>query len=1275
MTLSRRWVVGAVGMVLLMAGSLLAYGQEVSGSISGTVVDPNGASVSGAVVTITNTDRAHVERTAKTDKAGFYTATSLPLGSYSVSFAMTGFKTATVTGVVLNANDQLKVDQKLIVGAATESLTITADQANVNLENGQSMGLVTGTQIHELVLNNRNYEQLLTLQPGVSYGGANDQLYIGVSLPQGTSAAVAFSINGDRPTANNWTIDGADNVDRGANLTLLAYPSVDAIAEFSTLRGTYAAEYGRGSSGQINVVTRSGANAFHGGAYEFFRNNVFNANDYFNKITSPFTPRPVLRYNDFGFTLGGPVILPHLYNGRDKTFFFYSEEFRRVVNYAVATALVPTAAERTGDFTNSYLTTAANGTTYNGNLGPVGVCGSFNVATGACLGYTTNLTGQISPAAAAYIKDVYGKVPLPNSQGNIAAHIDPHTINNNIRNVFNDNQEFARVDHALGRKTNLFYRYLHDNLPSMEGAGLFVGNGMPGVSTTTTRAPGTQHMGHATIAVKPTMLVDLGYAYSSGAVISTPVGYASGSVSRDVVSAMTLPYSVTLGIVPSLSFGNVAGISSAGIYNDYDRNHNGFGDITKVVGQHTFKFGLSYNHYQKQENSTGNGSPFAQGLFSFTNATAPSASTLAGLGTSVSAPSAFDSQWANFLLGNANAGFSQGSAALDPAITENLIELYGQDDWRATRRLTLNLGVRYSYFGQPFDDNHELTNFNPNYFTRINAETIASNGNLCTTAGQTTFTTAFTNTGVVTTYTLNNCPNLNGLNGFQPSAVADPLNGIMIGSPDYITAATSNTLPFPARNFPFTQPAGAPSIESHGSPFNQEVGQAEKHDFAPRVGFAYDLFGNGRTALRGGYGMFYDQSAVHNYELEVFTNPPFLCQTNYTSAQLGNPVNNGNTLAGPCATGAPPNLYATMVQYKTPYVQDFSLDLQQQITRTTVLDVGYFGEHGTHLQGIVDINQVRPGSFLNTSISYTQVPGCTGFTSGTCEGPLNQLRPYPGYTAINDVLNIFNQNYNSLQAKFTKHFSGKSLIDVNYSWSRGLTNAQSDYSSAPQNTYNLNAEYGPSIYNRSDILNVDGVWELPWMRAQHGIAGKVLGGWELSGIWALNSGLPLTATMSGGGTISYGPTNSVLTSTYNGQTNGGVANDAGGLDIIGPSASSLRPDMVLNPNQSTGGVQLHTRLHWFNQTAFVAPPPSSYRVGNERRGVVNGPGFDRFDFGLFRSFNLWRDAKFTVRGEGYNVFNHTNFSTIGTSATSSAFGTATADRGPRILQVGGKFDF
>ena len=281
MTLSRRWVRGAVWVVLLMAGSLLARGQEIAGSISGTVVDAAGASVSGAVVTLTNTDRAFVERTLKTNKAGFYTATSLPLGNYSVTVAAKGFKTASVSGLVMHANDALKVDRKMVVGEASETVATVVGPLPVNLENGQSVGVITGEQTRELVTSTRDYAELLTLQPGVVYTGTADQLYPGASLPSSTSNQLLFSVNGQRPGENNYTVDGANNLNRGGanpllaggGLTQLTTLSIDAIANVTTLRGTNEAQYGGNPGGVVNVATLSGTNKLHGSAYEFFRND------------------------------------------------------------------------------------------------------------------------------------------------------------------------------------------------------------------------------------------------------------------------------------------------------------------------------------------------------------------------------------------------------------------------------------------------------------------------------------------------------------------------------------------------------------------------------------------------------------------------------------------------------------------------------------------------------------------------------------------------------------------------------------------------------------------------------------------------------------------------------------------------------------------------------------------------------------------------------------------------------------------------------------------
>ena len=1195
------------------------FAQETTGSISGTVTDSSGAFVKGATVTITNTDRAHVERVLTTDSKGHYVGSSLPIGFYSVKVEDAGFKTEVETSLALHVNDALTVNRTLATGSATEIVTVTADQVQLNLENGMSQGLINGTQIRELAMNNRNYEQLLLLQPGVSFGGASDQLYIGTSLPAGTSNQVAFSINGSRPTSNNWTIDGADNVDRGANLTLLSYPSVDAIAEFKTLRGNYLAEFGRNASGQIDVIIRSGTNSLHGSAYEFFRNNIFNANTYFNKVAA-LTPRPLLRYNDFGGTLGGPVFIPKVYDGRNKTFFFFSYEGRRVINYASATALLPTAAERAGDFTQAYGT---------GNVpGSVAVCTGVtqNQAAGTytCNGYGTKIT-NISPTAAAYLKDIYAKTPLPPVAANIAAGIDPHTYIYNQRNVFNNDQEIARVDHTMG-KLSVFYRYLHDSLPSQEAGGLFNGSAFPGVPNTITKSPGTQHIGHATYAFSPTLVADLGYAYSYGAVLSTPAGLGAQTASPDIKPNLPypttgIPSSTPMGIIPTVSIAGLTAITNTGVYDDTDHNQNVFGSVTKTIGVHTFKVGATFNHYTKHENALGNGSPFQQGSFGFTNsgASTPSATVAAATCTGCLVPSQADASFAQFLIGNVNNSFTQGSAALTVNIVQNSIEGYVQDDWRITPHLTLNLGVRYSYFAQPIDTNNLLSNFSPSAFVAANAQTVSSTGVLCV-------------AGVAA------CANTNGLNRGVANPTGDPINGVILGNPGTF---------------------------GHASPYGNKVATAQKGNVAPRFGFAYDVFGNGRTAFRGGFGTAYDQSQVHPYENNGFSNKPFVNVPTIPLTTFDNP--GGGTAS---VATALPSVQGFSTNYQTPYTMQYSLDVQQAITSSLSLDVGYFGSMSRHLQGVVDANSLQPGSFLSKGLSqYTVCAG--GFTSTACEQQLNQIRPYPGYLNVNITSTIFTANYNGLQVKTTKKFAGESYIDANYTWSRALTNAINDYATAPQNVYNINGDYGRAVYDRTNILTFDGVYQLPWYRDQKGLVGHAVGGWEITGLYTINSGLPLTITeSSAGGTIGYGNQVSTL-----GLANGGAVNDSAGLGIMnGPDPASLRPNQVANPNNGYGG-QIHTRLNWFYRPAFVSPTAASVSVGNEKRGVVSGPGYNRLDMGFLRNFKITEGVKFQLRGEAFNLINHTNFQAVGTSVTASTFGQVTSARDNRILQVAGKINF
>jgi hypothetical protein len=1342
MTLSRRWVRGAVWVVLLVAGSVLTRAQEVTGNISGTVVDGKGVAVSGAVVSLTETDQAHVARTLKTSKTGFYSAPRLPAGNYSATIAANGFKTVTVSGIVLNANDVMKLDQTLAAGSASETVAVSAGPLPVNLGDSASRTVITGTQVHELPLPTRNYAGLVVLQPGVSQAANTDRIYGGGSLPTGMTNQVLFSINGRPPSENNWTLDGADNVNHGGGnaalpaggTSLIAYPSVDAISEVVTLRGTYEAEYGRNASGQINVSTISGTNGLHGSAYEFFQNNIFNANNYFNNLAG--LHHPILRYNDFGFTLGGPVVIPHFYNGKNKTFFFYSQEFRRVVNYATTTTLVPTTNELNGIFDGA-------------------VCATFTTTSGVCNTYTTGysnppttpslatlLTFSGSPAAqSAYYKNIYGGAANQRYIPNPGPGQDSHTLTSyRSPSTFNDMQEFVRIDESYGHRINGFYHYLHDSFPTTEANGLFqTAGGLPGVQNTSTTSPDTQHIGHMTIAVHPTFLIDMGYAYSSSAIHSVPTGLASKSVDAansaaaglpSISSSTVLPYlnlpanpliGSTLGIIPSVTFAGISGfntpsgISNIGIYNELSVNHSGFGDITKVIGQHTLKFGVAYNHYQLKENATGNASPYPQGNFTFSPST-PNAAQLTASGAAKAA-SPFDSEFANFLLGNVNGGYTQAAQVLTPSINENLIETYAQDDWRATARLTLNLGVRYSFFGQPYDDSKELTNFDPATFNKDFAETVDSNGNLCTPASQTTINAS--STGGASTYTLHDCANVNGLSAYEPSFVASPIEGIILGNPE---TTIGEGLPFGlpgnlasinngVQNCPNTAAGNTNECSStqglggYGSPYGQVVGHAEKHDFAPRIGFAYDVFGDGKTALRGGYGISYDAGAVSIYEQEVFNNPPYQYVANYAATVMSLPscstTLNGtigasvcNSVAGSLAPAgsalnnfSPPTLYSTPLVYKTPYLQQYSLDLQQSITPTLKLDIGYFGDHGSHLLGRVDINQPYPGAFAQPStsslasetINYTQVAGCAGFVSQACEAPLNQIRPYAGYSSINAVETIFNSNYNGLQAKVTKKFSGNSMIDANYTFSRALTNVPGDLNQGAQNSYNFSQNYGPNPLNRSNVLTVDAVWDLPWYRDQKGIVGAIAGGWQLTGIWVVNSGLPLTVTMPTGGVVNYGfGTSNFVTSAYNPSlTNGGLVNDSAGLGIApgSRSLSVLRPNVVLNPNNGYGLVSLKNRTNWFNQTAFIAPSPASYQVGNEKSGIITGPGLNRLDLGVSRTFKLYRQSVFELRGEAFNAINHTNWGTVSTDAASPQFGQVLTARDPRTLQVAGKIRF
>ena len=1135
----------AVSMFLLLGlalGAMPAVAQEITGSIVGIVKDSNGSVVAGATVTIKNTDKNIVARTVTTNDEGSYSAPFLLAGHYSVTVEATGFKRFVKNDIELNVNDRIAVDATLEAGAVSEEVVVTAGAVQIETQTATASGLVSNLEVRELPLNNRNFVQLVTLLPGVS-STMTDQVYIGTTNPFGQTNTVSISINGGRTSQNSWSIDGADNVDRGSNLTLLNYPSVDAIAEFKVLRNHYSAEYGRNASGHVNVITKSGGRDFHGNLYEFFRNDKLNANTYFNNLTGRFTtdptakapdvivaagdpragnertPRPVLRYNNFGYTIGGPVYIPGFYNqGKDKTFFFFSEEFRRVVTYSTFNATVPSAAERAGTFSAP-------------------ICVAVNAAGTTCTQSATQIT-SINPAAAAYLKDIYSNIALPNSGTN--------TLISNARNVFNHRQELIRVDHNFSPKVTLAVRYLHDTIPTEEPGGLFTGLAVPGVATTRTDSPGYSWVARSVQTLSPNLLNEAGYAFSYGAIVSRPIGLALSENSPNVTAAVKLPFAVTLDRIPSISPG-YSGVAGFGPYDDFNRNHNFWDNLTWIRGLHTLKFGTSINYYQKTENNGGNN----VGAFQFATTPRPTGS----------AATTTMQQWANFLLGNVST-FTQADQDLTPDIRARQYEFFVQDDFRWKSNLTINLGVRYSRFRQPIDKTGQLTNFDPRRYDPAKAVQInPANGNV------------IPNTG-------------------------DRLNGIII-------AGTN-------------------------SPFGDKVAPESNNNFAPVFGFAWDPFKDGKTAIRGGYGVSYDVTLVGVLEQNIFGNPPYVNNVSISNTVLNNPASVLPTIsAAPIGT-----IRGTPYESDMPYIQQWSLDVQRELGKSFMVALGYYGSKGTHLPGIVDINEVAPGAAVAAGIITAGTQVTTAITPR-----LNAVRPFKGFVAVNTIQNWFNSNYNSMQLSVDKRFKGGSLLRLSYTFSHALTDNQSDRSTAPQSFYDRAADYGPSQLDRRQILSVNYVYELPFFRNQNGFLGKALGGWQLAGISSFNAGSPFTVTSSG--------------------------IDPGALGFLGTSAAGGRPDLIAKPSLKPSE---RTRLKWFETGAFALVPTGVTRPGNSPRGVIVGPGYQKWDMTLSKRFKFTERVDLQFRAEAYNVFNHTNFSGLSTAFGGATFGQVTSTRDPRLIQ-------
>jgi Carboxypeptidase regulatory-like domain len=1193
-------------VILLFCCASIGLAQEITGAINGTVKDPNGGAVSGATVTIIDSAKKLVVRTVSTDDQGNFTATELHVGKYDVSVEEPNFKKHIESNVQLDVGQRRNLDVSLEVGNVSEEVTVEANPVAVELTTATASTVINGDQVRQLSINNRNFIQLVTLAPGVT-NDLDDLVFTGTNNPDTQIVnRTLISVNGARATQNTFTVDGADVTDRGSNLTIQAYPSVDSIGEFKVLRSLYQAESGRSGGGQVNIVTLSGGERFHGSAFEFIRNEAFNANDFqsnrtpslaaaFGRDSNGKIRRKPFRYNNYGLTVGGPVYVPNFGEGNGgiakklaRTFFFFSEEARRDSRYPTlstrnASGAVPSALMKQGIFPIPICLSASNSTTCTQIL-----------PAGAALGSVT----PVSNVAQQYINMIWNNVPNPTDAATL--QLDFPALN-----VAKFRQEVIRVDHSVNVRWNFFYRFEHDKIPTQDADGTIGGrSNLPFVNRTESDSPGRTHSAQVIYTPNPNMVFEGRFTYGYGAIYINTVGLIAKDVSP---IAVNLPYTSVRDTVPIVSVSGFNSLTGFSNYIDPSSKENIAGNFTWIRGSHSMKYGLMLSRNTKMENAL---SGTNQGQFSAFNNTVTSVSSPAcvrATGVPSNSINTLYQNWACFMLGR-NVTFTQSKLDLTIDMRQKSIEWFAQDEWRVRSNLTLSLGVRYSYFGPPYDRNGVLSNFVPSLWNPASAPIV-------------------TGAGARRTGTGNFC------------------NGMIVNAQNYATG-----------------PA-AFNCQPTASPFGKYVYQAQKHDFAPRIGIAWDPFKKGTTSIRLGYGIYHEQVSLSAAEL-LALNPPYQETATQTLTSFDQPIPGGASIPV-VASATPASIRAIQPNFLTPYTQQWSFDMQRQFGGNTVVTVGYYGSKGTHLNGNTEYNDLPLGFALSsqcaTGTAALQDPGvvttaCMVAGTALTATPtiFDQIRPYRGYRSINVLETRYNQNYHSLQVFGQHRFSGASQLNLAYTWSKNLTDNQTSFvNAAPQDANNIRNEYGRSLLDRRHVLTFNYIYQLPFFTAQKGFTGRVLGGWQVSGIASYYTGLPFT----------------VASSSY----------DPAGIGFIPAIIAGGRPRLLCDPNENAP----HTVDQWFNGACFVNQTPAGATgilnvPGDAQRGAVDGPPTARVDFTLSKYFRLGESTSIQLRGEAFNVFNHTNFRNLSTSrsiANETLFGSVTSFRDPRVLQFGLKFIF